>query len=442
MKNAKSIWGWFFYDWAAQPYFTLLVTFFFAPYFTNVVAVDPITGTGYWSLMLTFTGVSIALAAPILGAISDASGPRKPWVFLFSIFYIVGALGLWFALPGMSNVFWILVAFGIGFIGVEMSQIFVNGMLPTLGTRQEIGKISGSGWAFGYLGGLLALILCVVLIVNVKDGKTAIGLAPVFGLDTVVHEDKRFLGPFTALWYFVFIVPFFLWVPDVARRKRAAGAVTAGLKKLLTTLRTLPQQKSFAMYLGSSMFYRDALNGLYSYGGIYATGVLGWEIGQLGIYGIVSIASGAFFCWLGGKMDQKRGPKFVVVLSISVLILICILIAATGRDSLFGVDVGPSSSLPDLVFMFCGAAIGAAGGTIQASSRTLLVDQVSEDRLTEAFGLYALSGRATTFIAPALIGIAVVATGSQRFGIALPIILLLVIGLVMLRWVKSAEAYS
>jgi UMF1 family MFS transporter len=440
--NKKSIWGWFFYDWASQPYHTLLITFFFAPYFANFVAADKVQGTAYWSLMLTISGIAIAISAPILGAIGDTTGPRKPWILLFSAFYFVGALALWWAVPGMDNVFWILVAFGIGLIGVELSQIFVNGILPTLGSREEIGRISGSGWAFGYLGGFFALVLVIIFIVVLKDGKTIAQMAPIFGLDPETHQDKRFLGPFTAVWYLVFIMPFFLWVPDVTARKRAVGAVAASLNGLVATLKNLPKRKSFAIYLASSMFYRDALNGLYSFGGIYATGVLGWEIGQLGIYGILSIASGALFCWLGGYLDKKSGPKYVVVLSISVLIFVCIVIAGTGRESVFGVALAAGSNLPDILFMICGAAIGAAGGTIQASSRTLLVDQVEDDRLTEAFGLYALSGRATTFIAPMLIGITVLATGSQRFGIALPVILLLVIGLIMLKWVKSAKEYE
>jgi UMF1 family MFS transporter len=440
--NKKSIWGWFFYDWASQPYHTLLITFFFAPYFANFVAADKVQGTAYWSLMLTISGIAIAISAPILGAIGDTTGPRKPWILLFSAFYFVGALALWWAVPGMDNVFWILVAFGIGLIGVELSQIFVNGILPTLGSREEIGRISGSGWDFGYLGGFFALVLVIIFIVVLKDGKTIAQMAPIFGLDPETHQDKRFLGPFTAVWYLVFIMPFFLWVPDVTARKRAVGAVAASLNGLVATLKNLPKRKNFAIYLASSMFYRDALNGLYSFGGIYATGVLGWEIGQLGIYGILSIASGALFCWLGGYLDKKSGPKYVVVLSISVLIFVCIVIAGTGRESVFGVALAAGSNLPDILFMICGAAIGAAGGTIEASSRTLLVDQVEDDRLTEAFGLYALSGRATTFIAPMLIGITVLATGSQRFGIALPVILLLVIGLIMLKWVKSAKEYE
>ncbi|GGA17938.1 MFS transporter [Neptunicoccus cionae] len=439
LPSKKSVWGWFFYDWAAQPYHTLLITFFFAPYFTDFVAPDKETGTAYWSLMLTVTGISIAIAAPILGAISDTTGPRKPWIFLFSLFYIVGAAGLWFALPQMETVFWILISFSIGLIGVELSQIFVNGILPTLGEKDDLGRISGSGWAFGYLGGFFALILAILFVVVLSEGKTIIGIDPILGLDPTLGEDKRVLGPLTALWYFIFILPFFFWVPDVERRKRAVGAVGHALQGLWHTIRSLPERRSFAMYLGSSMFYRDALNGLYSFGGIYATGVLGWEIGQLGVYGIVSIAAGALFCWLGGYLDKWMGPKFVVVLSISILIGVCVLIAGTGREAVFGVELAAGSSLPDTLFMICGASIGAAGGTIQAASRTLLVHQVKDDRLTEAFGLYALSGRATTFIAPMLIGICVLATGSQRFGISLPIILLFGIGLIMLKWVDTSK---
>jgi UMF1 family MFS transporter len=188
------------------------------------------------------------------------------------------------------------------------------------------------------------------------------------------------------------------------------------------------------------MFYRDALIGLYAFGGIYASGVLEWSIVQIGIFGIVAAITGAIFCYIGGFVDQAIGPKKVIAISVSVLILVSILIVGLSRDAIFGIAVAPDSTLPDSLFIFAGACIGAAGGVLQASSRTFLVDQADPERMTEAFGLYALTGKASAFLAPTLIAVFTSLSGSQRLGVS-PVIGLFAIGLILLFWVRSAEEY-
>jgi len=239
----------------------------------------------------------------------------------------------------------------------------------------------------------------------------------------------------------------FLWTPDTKRRASASGAVSRGLKELGGTLRRLPSERSYFSFLMSSMFYRDALNALYSFGGIYAAGVLGWSIVQVGIFGIVAALTGAVGAWLGGRADQAFGPKPVVSVSILILTLCCIVvISTTNTGVLFVTLAAEESRLPDLLFYAAGALIGAAGGAIQAASRTLLVDQVERDKVTEAFGLYALSGRATSFIGPLAIGMATGLFASEAFGFSTedaqrigvtPIIALFLAGLALLPWVKS-----
>ena len=156
----KRIWGWFFFDWASQPYNTLLLTFVFGPYFAKTVTellIDSGVGVGeakaqaqaYWGYGLTVSGIFIALLAPILGAVADSSGKRMPWIYVFSVMYVVGSYALWFTAPDQFNIICTLIFFGIGLIGMEFATIFTNAMLPALGTKEEIGKISGSGWAFG-----------------------------------------------------------------------------------------------------------------------------------------------------------------------------------------------------------------------------------------------------------------------------------------------------
>jgi len=453
--SKKGIWGWMLFDWAQQPYHTLIITFVFAPYFAGAVAPDPAAGQSLWGYASGIGGLIIALTSPIFGAIADATGPRKPWVFAFSVIGAIGCWMLWYAVPGMQSFAFVMLAIVIGLIGMEFAAVFNNAMMPTLVPRAELGRLSGTAWGLGYLGGLVSLIIVLGLLAGQPGtGKTLFGIEPLFGLDAAAREGDRISGPLTAVWYAIFLIPMFLWTPDVKRKASTTGAVARGLTELKQTLVTLPKQKSYFSFLMSSMIYRDALNALYSFGGIYAAGVLGWTIVQIGIFGILANLTGAIGAWLGGLADQKFGPKTVVSWSIVILTLSCLVIISTTKTQVLFMDAGAgeggaASGLSNIAFYVAGALIGAAGGSIQAASRTLLVDQVEPEKVTEAFGLYALSGRATSFIAPLAIAIATSffasqagfsAEDAQRIGVT-PIVVLFMLGLALLPWVKS-RAYA
>lgn len=442
----KRIWGWFFFDWASQPYSTLLLTFIFGPYFAEVarahyMALGADAGTAgaqaqaYWGLGLGVASIVVAVLAPLLGSIADGTGRRLVWIWAFSLLYVAGSSALWWVVPGGDSLFWAVAFFGLGFIGMEFATIFTNALLPALGTRDEIGEISGSGFAFGYLGGVLALAIMLALFAESSvTGKTLIGIDPILGLDAAAREGTRAVGPFTAIWYVVFMLPFVLWVkePPAARRPLRLGAAVASLDALV---RSLGHRRSLLAYLASSLFYRDALNALYGFGGVYASGVLGWTIIQIGIFGVVGAVTAMVASWIGGKADRRFGPKPVIAFCIVVLTGVCILLVFMSRDSLFGFSMDPSSGLPDRIFFACGALIGGAGGALQAASRSMMVRHTSPDHATEAFGLYALSGKVASFIAPMLIALASTVSGSQRIGIS-PLIGLFLVGLVLLLWVK------
>lgn len=420
------------FDWANQPYHTLVITFIFAPFFAAAVAPDPVSGQAMWGWATTVGGLAIALAAPFVGAIADATGPRKPWLAGFSVCYVLGAWLLWFSEPGVADPTVVLLFFVIGLIGVEFGVVFVNAMLPELAPREEVGRLSGSGWALGYAGGVVSLALMLLLLAENDAGVTLLGNPPVFGLDPEAREGTRAVGPLSAIWYLVFALPLFLFVPDAPRRGPMAGAVKRGLAELGASLRALRTRPGLSWFLGASMIYRDALNGFYIFGGIYAAGVLGWSIVQVGVFGIVAATVGAVGAWLGGRADSRFGPKPVVSVCLVALALAALLAVSLSREAvLFAVPVGPESSLPDILFYLVGAVVGAAGGSLQAASRTLLTRQAEAERMTAAFGLYALAGKATAFLAPLLISVATVATGSQQGGVA-PVIGLFLLGLLLL----------
>lgn len=432
----RRIWGWYFFDWASQPYNTLLLTFIFGPYVVSVVG-DGSAAQAIWGYGVGAAGLVIAVLSPLLGAVADKSGGRMAFIGLFSALYVLGSWMLWYSSPDAFNVWAVMIWFCIGLIGMEFATTFTNAMLPDLAPREDIGRVSGSGWAFGYMGGLIALIIMLLLLAEGPSGKTMLGIPPILGLDPALREGTRAVGPLTAIWYAVFMIPFFLWVREPKRTDTVAirTAIRAAWPELKGTLSRLPSNRSLFAYLGSSMFYRDALNGMYVFGGIYSAGVLGWTVTQVGIFGILAVLTGAVFAWLGGRADSRFGPKPVIIVNVIVLTLVAASVAMVSRTSVLGIPVGPDSALPDIAFYVLGALIGAAGGALQSASRTMMVRQSPPEKMTEAFGLYALAGKATSFIAPFSIGLATDLTGSQQLGVT-PLIGLFLIGLVLLVFVK------
>ena len=245
----KRIWGWMMFDWATQPFYTLLLTFVFGPYFAAVAtqffmdsgmteAVADARAQSVWSLGQTVTGLLIAFTAPLLGAFADSTGRRMPWIVAFSVVYVVGTSALWWMVPDGSAIWISLMAFGLGMIGAEYATIFTNALLPSLGHDGTIGRISGTGAALGYAGGVIALFIMLLLFAESDHGKTLIGLNPAFGLDADMREGTRAVGPFTAIWYILFMVPFFLWVRDERTPKRGAslGGAVSDLKQSLASI--------------------------------------------------------------------------------------------------------------------------------------------------------------------------------------------------------------
>ncbi|MFN6951102.1 MAG: MFS transporter, partial [Albidovulum sp.] len=388
----------------------------------------------YWTATQTVTGVFIAVLAPILGVIADSRGRKMPWIWAFSVMYVLGAFVLWWTVPGMPTLFWAAFWFGFGFIGMELATNFTNALMPTLAPHEDMGKVSGTGFAFGYLGGVLALFIFLLFFADsAETGKTLIGIDPLFGLDAATREGTRSVGPFTALWYIVFMVPFFLWVREPATGAgRSFGAALAGLGQTIVALKDRP---SLLAFLFASMFYRDALNATYALGGAFASNVMGWTVIQSGVFGIVAAIAATFASWLGGKLDSSVGPKPVIVMAVIVLTATIVVMMNLTPESFFGRVLPEGSPLPDMIFYGCGVMIGAAGGIAQAASRTLMVFHTSQHHAAGDFGFYGLSGKATAFLAPGLITLATTATDSARLGIA-PLVGLFLIGLLLMIWVK------
>src|SRR5258705_1753612 len=335
--------SWIFFDWAAQPYFTLITTFVFAPYFATHVASDPASGQALWGFATAASGLVIALMSPVLGAIADASGRRKPWIAGFGALLVIGSCLMWFGKPGDAGVIpRLLLAYAIATIGVEFATVFNNAMMPSLVPPDRIGRLSGTGWATGYVGGILSLILVLgFLAADPGTGRTLFGLVPLFGLDPVTHQGDCISGPLTGVWFVVFVLPMFLLTPDYPAKRRLREALREGLTDLRQTLGELPKRKSLAAFLLANMIYTDVLGSLFAFGGIYAAGSFGWNTMQIGSFGILLAIAGTFGAWLGGKLDDSLGPKLVITGSMLILLLSIVAILLVDKDSILFIPVAP-----------------------------------------------------------------------------------------------------
>jgi len=447
-----ALFGWVLFDWATQPFYTLVVTFLFAPYFVNGFMDDPARGSSLWAEAIGIAELIAAALAPVLGAIADAGTPRKPWIAAFSVLLFVGLCGLWFAIPGEIELApRVLFSFGLATIGAELATVFTNAMMPSLIGNDRLGTLSGLGWATGYVGGLVSLALIAGLVVaDPHTGKTLLGLLPVLPLDTATREGDRLVGPFSAVWFLVFVLPLFLFTPDRPGKPLKTGAVTAGLSQLVRSVKELVRHHvEIAKFLLARMLYADGLGAVFAFGGIYAGTVFGWGAAELGRFGVILTITGTLGAALGGLLDDREGSKAVIVGTLLLFIAASIGVLSVDHDHvLFVVPVEPKalgsapfSSVGEQIYLAFAMLIGIASGPIQSSSRTLLARMCPEDKVTEFFGFFSFSGKITAFAAPLAIGAVTHVTGSPRIGIAMSLVFLIA-GLLLLLRVKSDRHVS
>ena len=422
----RGIWGWVMFDWAAQPFFTVVTTFIFGPYFVSRLTDDPISAQATWSNMATVSSIIIALFSPILGSIADQSGARKPWIAFFAIIKITSLCLLWYAAPG-SPVILPVICMILASIAAEFSIVFNDSMMPRLTNPQNVGRISNLAWGLGYLGGMVVLIAVVTLLAaNPKTGLTLVGITPLFGLDPASGQDARISGPVAALWYLIFILPMFLLTPDAKKGLPFGAAIRSGLRELKTTLGELRHRPSLLRFLIARMLYQDGVNGVLILGGAFAAGMFGWATMEIGLFGILLNVVAIAGCFAAGRLDQTLGSRVTILISLALLLVATVGIVSTEKSStLFGwiqLSTADNSGIfatgAEKAYLLYGVLIGLAFGPVQASSRSYLARNISVAEAGRYFGIYALSGRATSFMATLSFSIATTVSGSAHIGMA------------------------
>ena len=403
--------AWCVYDWANSAFPTVIVTFVFSAYFATAVAADKAAGTAQWSRALAISGLLIALLSPVLGAIADRSGRRKPWLAMGSTITITGAALLWFVRPEPDYVLYALIVFAIANIAFEISQVFYNAMLPTITPKERLGRLSGWGWGLGYAGGLSCLVIALFAFVQ--------GDPPLLGLDKASAEHVRVIGPMVAIWFAMFCIPLFLFVPDApSAGLRPAVAAREGIATLIATLKRVRDYRQVAWFLLARVFYVDGMNTMFAFGGIYAAGTFGMTIAEIIQFGIaLNISAGlgaAGFAWL----DDRMGAKKTIAIALTGLIALGIALLLVETK---------------MWFWIIGVPLGLFMGPAQASSRSLMARIAPAELRTEMFGLFAFSGRATAYIGPFVLGTLTWMFDSQRIGMS-TIVVFLGVGLLILLW--------
>lgn len=445
----RAIFGWVLFDWACQPVATLVTTFIYAPYFASAIANSPAEGQALWGFAAAAAGIVIALTSPFIGAVADATGPRKPWIAAFGVLLVLGSIGLWFGRPGdQSTILLILVCFAVLTIGMEFATVFNNAMMPSLVPPNKIGWLSGLGWATGYLGGLVSLAFALLFLsTNPKTGLTLLGMPPAFGLDAAAREGDRFIGPLTAIWFIVFVIPLFLFTPDNAKALKLGAAFKRGIGTTLATIREVRKHKNIATFLLANMVYADGLVALFAFGGIYAAGTFGWGAIQLGVFGILLTITGTLGALAGGRLDDKLGAKPVILGSLVILMISVVAILSIDRDRIFFfIPVVPAdphaglfTSTPEKLYVAIGLFIGLAAGPLQAASRAMLVRLAPKEQLAQFFGLFALSGKLTSFMGPFLVATVTALTLNQKAGVSVLVLFFVAGGLLLLRVVSAGS---
>jgi UMF1 family MFS transporter len=413
--NRKAI-AWATFDWANSAFPTVVSTFVIAAYFSQGIAPDPATGQAQWGWMQTVAAVGIAILSPLLGAIADHGGRRRALLAACTLCTAIFTGLVWFAKPDPSWTLWALVCVGLATIAFEVGTVFYNAMLPEVTTPEHMGRVSGLAWGLGYAGGLACLAVALIALVQPNPS--------LFGLDRGASEHVRATALLVAAWTIVFGWPVLIAVPDPpCERRPMREAVTACVRETSILLRGLPRRPDMLRFLVARLFYTDGLNTLFAFGAIYAAGVHGMGFEEIMVFGIALNVTAGLGAAGFGLVEDRVGSKRTVMVA-----LVCMTVLGAGlllTDS-------------KTAFWALAMALGIFMGPAQAASRTLMARMAPEGEITSHFGLFALSGRITGFMGPAVLAAVTAATGSQRAGMA-TVLVFLSVGAAILATVRPAR---
>jgi len=396
-KIKNKIFVWSLYDFASQPFSTIIVTFIYSAFFTTYIVEDVGKGTLLWTRVISISAIIAAILSPILGAIADRNSSRKLMLILTTYISIIFIGLLYF--PEKGDVMFSLIFFAIANVAFELSTVFYNSFLPDLSNNQNSGKISGNAWGFGFIGGLISLFICLSL------------------FDVNQSSEIPKINLLVAIWFFIFSAPAFIFLEE---KKKSVTKKLSTLNKLKSTFTSIKEYKSIFKFFIARLFYNDALITIFSLGGIYAVGTVGFEINEVFVLGIFLNISAAIGSFIFGYVEDKIGSKRSILITLYLLIFSTLI-----------AFFAPYTSSPKITFWISAILLGLMVGPNQSSSRSLLSKIVPINKKNEFYGFFALTGKATSFVGPLLFGI-ISANFSQQIALWI-VILLFCIGTIIFK---------
>ena len=408
--SRSPVWAWATYDFANSAFTTLVVTFVYAAFFAKGIAPDENTGTDLWSTGITLSAVFVAFLSPFMGAMADRGGYRKRYLGIATIISILATVALYF--PQKGDVWMALGIFVVANVAFEMANVFYNAFLPDIAPPDRIGRVSGFGWAMGYVGGLLCLVAGLFLFVQPDP--------PLFGLDASTDAQFRATNLLVAAWYALFSIPMFLLVKDekVANPPPALQLMKEARQDLARVFKEIKTYRQVFRLLVARLLYNDGLITIFGFGGLYATVVFDFTLDDVIIFGIALNVAAGFGAWVMGHLDDRLGGKTTILISIVGLIGATLLAVFTHSVAWFWV---------------AGIGVGLLAGPNQSASRSLLGRFTPEMKENEFFGFFAFSGKFTAFLGPLLLGKMTILFDSMRAGIVVVVVLFIVGGVLLMR---------
>jgi len=421
MKRKMPALAYILYDWAISPLPTLHTTFVFSIFFVQAVAPNEILGNVWWSWMIAACSLTIAIASPLAGADADRRANRKKWLFIMTIISALSTSLLWFVVPTSelttdAQNWMIVTTLVLSYFAIITNDgvyTFYNALLPSVTTKDSLGRVSGWAFGIGYLSGLLALFCALPVVAPSMFGLEN----PLFGISTENASNIRITMPFVAIWLVLFSIPLFIYCPEPEKAKETEFKET--LKSGIKALLEIPGLLRFFI---ARMFYADALVVVFAMGGIYAGTEFGFSISgplsqNLIVFGILLNLTSGIGAIIGGYSDDFLGSY--ITLRIALIALAISSLVAVVTSSIF-------------TFWIAGACLGFFIGPVQSCTRVLVSKAIDKEEMrSRIFGLFMLSGKATSFVGPFLYGVFVTIFETSRAGMSVALIFL-IIGLLLL----------
>ncbi|MFA7420267.1 MAG: MFS transporter [Melioribacteraceae bacterium] len=412
---------WTLFDFANTSYSIVVVTFLYAVYFKQTVVGGEPIGDFYWSIGTSLSMLITAFISPILGAVADHSVGKKRFLLLFTLLCIISTSLLFYVQAG--DIFLGILLFVLANIGFEAGLVFYDSFLPEITAPKNFGRVSGYGFAMGYLGSLTTLAIVYPFISK---------------------EMIKETFPIAALIFLVFSLPLFFFLKDTRKKRESDESfLMIGLSRVFNTITNLKNYKNLSLFLLSFFIYIEGVNTVIFFSGNYAITTLHFSLTQLIIFFIIVQSTAIVGSLLFGFIADSHGQKKSLVISLYVWILTILFAYLTSDQNGFLTKFFAeffNTSIVDVEknsFYVVGLLAGSVMGATQSTSRSLMSKLTPFDKKTEFFGFYSFFGKSSAIIGPLVFGYVSYISGTQRLAI-LTIGIFFVLGIAVLRFVKDS----